>query len=104
MFKIENEADLLCKVVQYVRKFYPEAIIVAGLGKNQDTTAKRKNSWKKGYMKGQPDIFIINYHKTYNGLWIELKSPTNSYKISEAQLEMRKRYEQNGFRFLNSND
>ena len=32
MFKIENETDLHCKVVDYVRRFYPEVIIVAGLG------------------------------------------------------------------------
>ena len=47
MFKIENETDLHCKVVQYIRRFYPEAIIVAGLGELRDTPAKRINSWKK---------------------------------------------------------
>ena len=29
MFKIENETDLHCKVVQYIRRFYSKAIIVA---------------------------------------------------------------------------
>ena len=42
-------------------------------------------------MKGQPDNVIINNHKEYNSLCIEFKSPTNNYKISEAQLEMKKR-------------
>lgn len=51
MFKIENETDLHCKVVHFIRKFYPEAVIVAGLGELQDTRAKRINSWKKGYQK-----------------------------------------------------
>ena len=91
MFKIENETDLHCKVVQYIRRFYPDAIIIAGLGENQDTSTKRINSWKKGYIKGQPDIIIMNEHKEYNGLCIEFKSPTNNYKTSEAQLEMKKR-------------
>ena len=27
MFKIENEADLHCKVVEYIRRFYPEVIM-----------------------------------------------------------------------------
>ena len=45
----------------------------------------------EGYMKGQPDIIIMNNHKEYNCLCIEFKSPTNNYKISEAQLEMKKR-------------
>ena len=40
MFKIENETDLDYKVVQYIRQFYPEAIIIAGLGENQDTATK----------------------------------------------------------------
>ena len=48
MFKIENETDLHYKVVQYISRFYPEAIIVAGRGENQDTSQKRINSWKKG--------------------------------------------------------
>ena len=66
MFKIENEADLHYKVVQYIRRFYPEAII-AGLGENQkDSSEKSIKSWRKGYMKGQPDIIIMNNHKEYN--------------------------------------
>ena len=67
MFKIENETDLHCKVVQYIRRFYPDAIIVAGLGENQDTPGKRIQSWKKGHMIGQPDIMILNYNKSWKG-------------------------------------
>ena len=59
MLKIENETDLHCKVVQYIRRFYPDDIIIAGLGENQHTAAKRYCFMKKGYMKGQPDIVII---------------------------------------------
>ena len=50
MFKIENESDIHCKVVQYIRRFYPDAIIVAGLRENQDTPGKRIQSWKKRCM------------------------------------------------------
>lgn len=84
MFKIENEFDLHIKVVQYVGCFYPEVIIIAGLGENQDTGSQRISSWKKGYMKGQPDIIIANQHEKYTGLCIEFRSPTNNHKISEA--------------------
>ena len=55
MFKIENETDLHYEVVQYIRRFYPEAIIIARLRENQDTAQKRIDSYGKGYMKGQPD-------------------------------------------------
>ena len=65
MFKIENEMDLHCKVVELIRNFYPNALLVPELGENQDTPEKRINSWKKGYMRGQPDLMILNYHKDY---------------------------------------
>ena len=55
-------------------------------------------------MKGQPDIIIMNNHKEYNGICIEFKSPTNNYQISEVQREMKRRYKQNGYRFLISNE
>ena len=58
MFKIENEMDLHSKVVELIRNFYPNSIMVPGLGENQDTSEKRINSWKKGYMRGQPDLMI----------------------------------------------
>ena len=73
--------------MQYIRRFYPNAIIVAGLRELQDTPAKRINSWKKGYMKGQPDTMIMNCHPLYSGFCLEFKSPTNNYHTSDAQKE-----------------
>ena len=104
MFKIENETDLHCKVVHLIRYYYPIDLIVAGLGENQDTPFKRIDSWKKGYTKGQPDLMVLNYHKDYNALCIELKSPTNNYQISDTQREMKKRYKENCYQFILSND
>ena len=104
MFKIENEMDLHCKVVHLIRNYYPNSIMVAGLGENQDTPSKRIDSWKKGYTKGQPDLMIVNYHKDYNGLCVEFKSPTNIYQISDAQIEMKERYKENCYKFILSND
>ena len=100
MFKIENDMDLHCKVVYLTRIYYPNAIMVAGLGENQDTPYKRINSWKKGYLRGQPDLMILNYYKDYNGLCIEFKSPTNIYQISDAQREMKERYKENCYKLL----
>ena len=89
MFKIENETDLHCKVVDYIRRFYPEAIIVAGLGELQDTCSKRISSWKKGYTKGQPDLMTMNFRKDYSGCCIEFKSPTNDYQVIQDQKEIK---------------
>ena len=104
MFKIENETDLHYKVVNLIRNYYPDSILVAGLGENQDTEEKRLDSYKKGYQRGQPDLMILNYHKDYKGLCIEFKSPTNNYEVSESQLKMKEKYCQNNYAFILSND
>ena len=104
MFKIENETDLHYKVVQLIRNYYPDSILVAGLGENQDTEDKRLDSYKKGYQRGQPDIMILDYHKDYKGLCIEFKSPTNNYCISESQLKTKEKYKANDYAFIISND
>ena len=104
MFEIENEMDLHCKVVELIRNFYPNALLVPGLGENQDTPDKRINSWKKGYMRGQPDLMVLNYHKDYKGLCIEFKSPTNNYSVTESQIKMKEKYCNNEYAFILSND
>ena len=104
MIMIGNETDLHYKVVDLIRRYYPDSILVAGLGENQDTEDKRLESYKKGYMRGQPDLMVLDYHKDYKGLCIEFKSPTNNYHVSEAQLEMKKKYVNNGYAFILSND
>ncbi|CAH3184064.1 unnamed protein product [Porites lobata] len=104
MIMIGNETDLHYKVVDLIRRYYPDSILVAGLGENQDTENKRLDSYKKGYMRGQPDLMVLDYHKDYKGLCIEFKSPTNNYHVSEAQLEMKKKYVNNSYAFILSND
>ena len=104
MIMIGNETDLHYKVVDLTRRYYPDTILVAGLGENQDTEDKRLDSYKKGYMRGQPDLLVLDYHKDYKGLGIEFKSPTGNYCVSEAQKEMKKKYVNNGYAFILSND
>ena len=104
MFKIENENDLHYKVVQLIRNYYPDSILVAGLGENQDTEDKRLDSYKKGYQRGQPDLMVLDYYKYYKGLCIEFKSPTNNYCVTESQLKMKEKYCENDYAFILSND
>ena len=104
MIMIGNETDLHYKVVDLIRRYYPDSILVAGLGENQDTEDKRLDSYKKGYMRGQPDLMVLDYHKDSKGLCIEFKSPTNNYHVSEAQKEMKKKYVNNSYAFILSND
>ena len=104
MIMIGNETDLHYKVVQLIRNYYPDSLLVAGLGENQDTEDKRQDSYKKGYQRGQPDLMILDYHKDFKGLCIEFKSPTNNYSVSESQLKMKDKYCKNNYAFILSND
>ena len=104
MIMISNEKELHYKVVNLIRNYYPDAILVAAMGENQDTEEKRLDSYKKGYQRGTPDLMILDYHKYYQGLCIEFKSPTNNYEVSESQLKMKDKYKKNNYAYILSND
>ena len=104
MILIGNEKELHYKVVNMILQFYPNALLIAGLGENQDTDNKRLDSYRKGYQRGQSDLIILNNHKEYSGLCFEFKSPTNNFVISNSQKEMQRRYIQNGYQFISSNN
>ena len=104
MIMISNEKELHYKVVNLIRNYYPDSILVAAMGENQDTEEKRLDSYKKGYQRGTPDLMILDYHKYYQGLCIEFKSPTNNYEVSESQLKMKDKYKKNNYAYILSND
>ena len=64
----------------------------------------RVNSWKKGYTGGQPDIMVLNTHKYFNGLAIELKTPKGTGIISDNQQLFLDRLEDNNYKIIVSND
>ena len=103
-FKIENETDLHVKVVSFLKKRYPHSIFTVTLGENQDTAFKRIDSFKKGYLRGSPDLIINNLHKRYTGFCIEFKSPKGNGILSPDQSMMLRQYQNNGFKTLVSND
>ena len=61
MIMIGNETDLHYKVVQLIRIYYPNSILVAGLGENQDTEDKRLDSCKKGCLSVPSQYCCINF-------------------------------------------
>ena len=103
-FKIENETDLLVKVVSFLKKRYPHSLFTVTLGENQDTAFKRIDSFKKGYLCDSPDLIINNLHKHYTGFCIEFKSPKGNGVLSPDQSMMLRQYQNNGFKTLVSND
>ena len=103
-FKIENEMDLHVKVVSFLKKGYPHSLFTVTSGENQDTAHKRIDSFKKGYLRGSPDLIINNLHKHYTGFCIEFKSPKGNGVLSPDQSMMLRQYQNNGFKTLLSND
>ena len=103
-FKIENETDLHVKVVSFLKKRYPHSLFTVTLGENQDTVHKRIDSFKKGYLRGSPDLIINNLHKHYTGFCIEFKSPKGNGVLSPDQSMILLRYQNNGFKTPISND
>ena len=103
-FKIENEMDLHVKVVSFLKKRYPHSLFTVTLGENQDTAFKRIDSFRKGYLRGSPDLIINNLHKHYTGFCIEFKSPKGNGVLSPDQSMILLQYQNNGFKTLVSND
>ena len=103
-FKIENETDLHVKVVSFLKKRYTHSLFSVTLGENQNTAFKRIDSFKKGYLRGSPDLIINNLHKHYTGFCIEFKSPKGNGVLSPDQSMMLRQYQNNGFKILVSND
>ena len=103
-FKIENEMDLHVKVVSFLKKRYPHSLFTVTLGENQDSVHKRIDSFKKGYLRGSPDLIINNLHKHYTGFCIEFKSPKGNGVLSPDQSMILLQYQNNGFKTLVSND
>ena len=99
-----NETDLHFKVVDFLRRFYPGCIMVPGLGELQFTPERRVSSFRNGYTSGQPDLLILNSHKQYTGLAIELKAPKGDGRLSNNQQEFLENLQKAGWKTLMSND
>ena len=104
VFNIANEKQLHNKVVDWIRRFYPELIIVPGLGELQKTDETRLDAWAKGYTKGQADLLILASNATYSGMRLEFKSPLGNGSLSVAQELFLQRMHDNRFHVLVSND
>ena len=99
-----NEFDLHIKLIDFIKKYHPEAILCPGLGENQVTDRMRIESWQKGYQRGQCDILILNKHKKWTGFALELKSPTGYGVVSPDQQKYLQRLGEAGYLTLISND
>ena len=81
-------------------KRYPHSLLIATLGENQDTSVKRIESHRKGYLRGFPDLIINNLHKHYTGFAIKFKNPNGKRILSYDQSKMLRQYQNNDFKTL----
>ena len=95
--------DLHVKVVSFLKKRYPHSLFTVTLGENQDTVHKRIDSFKKGYLRGSPDLIINNLHKCYSGFAIEMKTPKGNGILLPDPSMMLRQYQNNGFKTPVSN-
>lgn len=103
---INNEEDLQKNIIKFLRERQDKynLKIVVPLGELQDTSEKRIYSRQMGYEKGQPDIIINNASIHHDGVIIELKSPKGTGKLSEEQKSIIKRYKDDKYKIIVSND
>ena len=95
---IMNEFDLQVKLVAYIRKYYPDVMFMSTHGEMQTTPQKRIVCKMKGYLKGVPDIYIMEPNVKDNGYFIELKSPTLKGIISPDQQSVIDRLKIRGYK------
>ena len=88
----------------FIKKHFQDAILVPGLGELQRTDNLRIDSYMKGYKSGQPDILILNLHKIYSGMAIELKTPAGHGVLSTQQASYLDVLKNNNFLTIVSND
>ena len=101
---LRTETDLHYKVIDFIRTNYPDVVVIPGLGENQITKDLRIDSYRKGYIGGQPDILVVSSHKTYNGLAIELKTPLGRGVLSNKQQDYLKNLTQNNYKTMVSDN
>ena len=89
--------------MEFIRKRYPDVLIIAGLGENQTTSELRIDSWRKGYTKGQPDLLLPIRSGRKVGLALELKSPGWHHEASEHQKAFLQKLEMERWQILVSN-
>lgn len=100
-----NETDLHQTVVRAIRARWPATLFTAGLGELQITSEQRIEAWRKGYLRGQPDLLVFEKTAQYLGLAVEFKNPGTAAAVaSEAQEQALLCFRRRGWKTLVSND
>ena len=86
---VGREDELHYRIIEHIRRTYPDAVTTPGLGEHQTTDHQRMDSRLKGYIAGQPDIMVIRGLPNGNQdvFAIELKNPNGNGQLSAKQVK-----------------
>ena len=101
---LQTENDLHYLVNTFLSKNYAGRLVQIGMGEYLDSSTKRVDAHRKGYISGTCDITINVYNTYYRGLAIELKNPRTCGYIKPNQVEYMNKMKKNRYKTLISND
>jgi hypothetical protein len=89
---IGKEDELHYKIISHIKKEYPDAQPIGGIGEHLTTDHARMDAYLKGYTKGQPDIIILRKlpNSFQDVLAIELKNPNGRGVLDDTQVKYHK--------------
>jgi hypothetical protein len=82
-FKLTNEHELQCAVVDYLRT--TDLVFASNCNGFLDTSQKRLTAYSEGMSSGHPDLIIYTPNNLYNMFCIEFKTPCGQGEISPKQ-------------------
>lgn len=90
---LQGEALVQASLIKYLKYQYPTLLYCASAGGLKTTFSQAKKMKATGYVKGFPDLLVLETTDKYHGLFIELK--TEKGVLSKEQKwwlqELRKR-------------
>ena len=82
-----SEAEIQTRAVDYIKLAYPNAKYCATLGGVRVTSFKQRVMLKRtGYVKGVPDLQIMQGRGSYYGMFLEIKKDKKSYPTPEQKI------------------
>ena len=87
-----KEDELHYKIINHIKKEYPDAQPIGGIGEHLTTDHARMDAYLKGYTKGQPDIIILRKlpNAFQDVLAIELTNPNGRGVLDDTQIKYHK--------------
>ena len=81
----QNELKVQIAVVNWIKYNFPEMLYCASAGGMRTTLSVAKKMKASGYVKGVPDLQLMQPTNKHHGMFIELKADKRSYATKEQK-------------------